>query len=426
MLAVIKDVLFREAKGKVELIRIAQWILRSCEKYKTIIADFSRLLSGRGAVERHVPQEAPGRVAYIEATMSDVHEILPHTSTELEELQEEVDALIRATEGSLLAALLARQHSTVKSFYHDLDASKLEIRLIRIDGHCGSNPRCTMRTFSISPEAASRPEWKALSYCWGHGDATESIILNGQIFRVRRTLHEFLSLMADEKMRDWIFIDAICINQGDLEERAAQVQLMREVYAAAMEVIVWIFPQEEFGKPRAKNRKYIPYAVVDEWTTELENDAMIVHRDWTCPGRHVDQLMIDAIFARLVLEEIDLFGWHFEWTGFRSVIASIADDLFAWDARQDDRQFRDRERSLRLLRTRAIYVARYDAYWSRLWIVQELLLTQRASFRVGNLRLDRADFVNDQRDEIVGIEVRAHYQSRDGMERTQTAAWLSH
>ena len=37
-----------------------------------------------------------------------------------------------------------------------------------------------------------------------------------------------------------IWIDAICINQADLEERAAQVNLMNEVYSDAGYVIVWL------------------------------------------------------------------------------------------------------------------------------------------------------------------------------------------
>jgi hypothetical protein len=37
-----------------------------------------------------------------------------------------------------------------------------------------------------------------------------------------------------------LWIDAICINQADLDERKQQVQLMRDVYSGASRVVVWL------------------------------------------------------------------------------------------------------------------------------------------------------------------------------------------
>jgi hypothetical protein len=50
-----------------------------------------------------------------------------------------------------------------------------------------------------------------------------------------------------EQFRDFIFIgdiwiDAICINQRDLEERAPQVHMMDRVYSQVLQVIVWLGP----------------------------------------------------------------------------------------------------------------------------------------------------------------------------------------
>jgi hypothetical protein len=37
-----------------------------------------------------------------------------------------------------------------------------------------------------------------------------------------------------------LWVDAICINQGNNEERAQQVQLMAKIYSRATRVLVWL------------------------------------------------------------------------------------------------------------------------------------------------------------------------------------------
>lgn len=49
----------------------------------------------------------------------------------------------------------------------------------------------------------------------------------------------------DEEIPLWV--DAICINQQDLEERSAQVQLMKKIYQQAEGVIAWIGPEYQLG-----------------------------------------------------------------------------------------------------------------------------------------------------------------------------------
>ncbi|KAK0719137.1 heterokaryon incompatibility protein-domain-containing protein, partial [Lasiosphaeris hirsuta] len=42
-----------------------------------------------------------------------------------------------------------------------------------------------------------------------------------------------------------LLVDAICINQSDLDERSQQVSIMRNIFQAAKEVIVWIGPESD-------------------------------------------------------------------------------------------------------------------------------------------------------------------------------------
>ena len=43
----------------------------------------------------------------------------------------------------------------------------------------------------------------------------------------------------------YLWIDAICINQEDLDERSQQVGLMRQIYSQASHVVVWLGPEAD-------------------------------------------------------------------------------------------------------------------------------------------------------------------------------------
>jgi hypothetical protein len=55
-----------------------------------------------------------------------------------------------------------------------------------------------------------------------------------------------LRLEGEERL---VWIDAICVNQGALDERSHQVQLMKDIYSQAVRVIVWL-GEDEYGLAR--------------------------------------------------------------------------------------------------------------------------------------------------------------------------------
>jgi hypothetical protein len=85
--------------------------------------------------------------------------------------------------------------------------------------------------------------YDALSYYWGSPENPESVLCNGESIAVTRNLYSYLnqcrSNIAPDKIH-WIWIDAICINQSSLDERASQVQIMQNIYKSAREVHVYL------------------------------------------------------------------------------------------------------------------------------------------------------------------------------------------
>lgn len=82
--------------------------------------------------------------------------------------------------------------------------------------------------------------YEALSYCWGNEVASRSIVINGDEFMVRENLFGALQRLRLARSTRLIWIDAICINQADTDERNSQVSQMRHIYSNAGSVAVWL------------------------------------------------------------------------------------------------------------------------------------------------------------------------------------------
>lgn len=100
--------------------------------------------------------------------------------------------------------------------------------------------------FEIShhPRKAA-PGYAAVSYTWGDGAPTERILLGGQVFLTRLNLWSCLYYMGEavksgRVLWQYLWVDAICINQNDKQERKIQVRAMDQIYRDALLVSVWL------------------------------------------------------------------------------------------------------------------------------------------------------------------------------------------
>jgi hypothetical protein len=100
----------------------------------------------------------------------------------------------------------------------------------------------SLADFSLVP----RFQWgdfEAMSYCWESDIRERKIVLNNALFDVPKNLEVMLQrlrALPDSKVGMRFWIDALCINQGDIEEKNNQVRLMQEIYLSAFAVIVWL------------------------------------------------------------------------------------------------------------------------------------------------------------------------------------------
>lgn len=80
----------------------------------------------------------------------------------------------------------------------------------------------------------------ALSYCWGREGENEDILVNGSRCTVSARLKEALQYLQNEKDDNLYWIDQLCINQEDDEEKSEQVGEMASIYEQAQGTVAWL------------------------------------------------------------------------------------------------------------------------------------------------------------------------------------------
>lgn len=117
------------------------------------------------------------------------------------------------------------------------------VRLLRIlQGVRNSVISCDTRVVSL--DYAER--YAALSYTWGSPIGQHPIVIDGCLRHISTNLWRFLQqardLAGDHLGFEWLWIDALSIDQRHPQERAFQVSIMTSIFWYAQQVIVWLGP----------------------------------------------------------------------------------------------------------------------------------------------------------------------------------------
>ena len=85
-------------------------------------------------------------------------------------------------------------------------------------------------------------EYEALSYVWGSAEHPSNIRVNGRIVTVTESLHTALRQLRYPDRPRTLWIDYLCINQRDVNERSNEVARMGIIYGNAEDVLIWLGP----------------------------------------------------------------------------------------------------------------------------------------------------------------------------------------
>ncbi|RFU79769.1 het-domain-containing [Trichoderma arundinaceum] len=145
-----------------------------------------------------------------------------------------------------------------------------EIRLLTlVPGLRATKIRCSLEVDSLDRVGA----YEGLSYTWGLERSDVDISLDNHSMPVTRNLYEALEALRLTAQPRKLWVDALCINQADLDERASQVSIMRRIYKEASKVIVWLGPQadnsdlaldlfQKLSGIRQKHFDFAPYGII--------------------------------------------------------------------------------------------------------------------------------------------------------------------
>lgn len=111
------------------------------------------------------------------------------------------------------------------------------IRLLYIEASCEESPiRCRLVNTSLQ----ASPPYEALSYTWGSVEQDSIVTCDGFPMLVTHNLYDALRYLRQPDGDRIMWIDAVCINQRNDKERAEQVAIMKDIYARAFHVVIWL------------------------------------------------------------------------------------------------------------------------------------------------------------------------------------------
>lgn len=152
-------------------------------------------------------------------------------------------------------------HVACPAFHQRLSNANDEFRVLRIVGGGGSSPlTCSLEHYRL----VSPPKYEAVSYCWGP-DPPLRKIPSGDLrgFPISEHLWRALQRLRAQDKDRLVWIDALCIDQSNVDERNHQIALMRRIYTAALRTIIWI------GDLQGPSRRTCPRAFADDGDADL-------------------------------------------------------------------------------------------------------------------------------------------------------------
>jgi hypothetical protein len=232
------------------VMRLFYMTLRATARVNNSFLDFSRTIYNALAIGIHKTHSFLFFLVFDIDSYSDMVRmyILPWTLRKTGEFTE-----------VLLHTLMRRSHIPQYKYEkfetQDFEKStRTQIRLLRIPrqlfffGHL----KCSLEIVDLE----SSPAYEALSYRWGFGmdnkkktSATSEenpgqiekrlIHVNGRSMWIPRSSYELLHARSSIWHTRLVWIDAICIDQGNNDEKSFQVPLMGSIYSKASRIIVW-------------------------------------------------------------------------------------------------------------------------------------------------------------------------------------------
>ncbi|EMD89161.1 hypothetical protein COCHEDRAFT_1205353 [Bipolaris maydis C5] len=280
-------------------------------------------------------------------------------------------------------------------FYTPLPTDPPTIRLLRLlPGRQEDDINAQLQSYSI---AKAQNRYITISYTWGHGEVVpnrlircndKSISISENLFTALRTLRQY-----DHPILLWA--DALCINQEDILERTQQVGLMGEIYRNSKETMIWLgepaanedvgtdllrrYPvQRQISASTSSRSRKLPLEPI--WTGDTDDDELrnvyLLDFKRSSASNMNTKLMghprvDDDSTGPDVFGALCLLQDYAEGTSYPLLNALNLEKTFALHEHGVTSDWH------------GLVLAR--AHWQRVWIIQETVLSRKATIRYGVL-----------------------------------------
>lgn len=210
------------------------------------------------------------------------------------------------------------------------------------------------------PLEDAKGRYKAVSYTWKGGTETAQQFIHCDDFRkvpVTPNLYAALRRLRDATDVVVLWVDGLCIDQNNTEERTHQVGMMRDIYTNSTEVIIWLGCEGETYDSEQP--------IIEFWGDE---------RDIQHIGSHLNRMYSQRKDKLSMALSTDMYGTF-------CMISLLAQGLKAsniWYLRRLDYAPAIIQGLVSLLEM---------PWWSRIWVVQETVVASQAIVYWNNISM---------------------------------------
>lgn len=179
--------------------------------------------------------------------------------------------------------------------YTRIPADQSRLLIIK-PGAPGDEINITLLTVADADLETDHCHYVALSYHWGDGASDRTVIVQDdpgsqgvkrlddlvvglvsgaakeKKFFIRPNLYDALKHLRHSKHPVSAWVDALCINQSDEEEKNEQVGKMAKIYRNAYNVCIWLGSDDDDNSSSAMAMRFIPQAIDPDKHEELLHD----------------------------------------------------------------------------------------------------------------------------------------------------------
>ncbi|KAL5115586.1 hypothetical protein ACEQ8H_006562 [Pleosporales sp. CAS-2024a] len=193
----------------------------------------------------------------------------------------------------------------------------VQISSRRQDGSRAIQEVPSARSSVISLPQTAHVQYESVSYAWGDQQPTERLAMKGtsprRFVMIRPNVDVMLRSLRSARNQRRLWIDALCINQGDIEEKGIQVQFMEEVYRQAKCILVWLgIPEDASAAEQAA-------------TKEVQSNPLRLLVDFSTAECTDDR---DRMFALNAVSTVQAFVSYTETA--ESIYVAYAEKLIRW------------------------------------------------------------------------------------------------